>query len=1378
MTTTSGARIAVAPPSNARTMPFASGHAARTSRAQRTSASQVLPGSYGELRVEASRSHPVDRPKAPRCLHEIFEAQADKTPDAIALECGDRSYSYGDVEREANRLARYLVVRGIGVGSFVGLSLDRSEWPVIAILAVLKAGAAYVPIEPSLPNDRIRYIAEAASLAAIITNAHHQARLSEIVDAEVLTVDGYRLQSAGIAADRLSQFETSVHQEDICYVLFTSGTTGRPKGVVTEHRNVVHFVSAFNEVCATSSYDRVFQGFSLGFDGSVEEIWMAFSNGATLVCGDAETPRFGAELAAFLDEKKITFLSTVPTLLTTLPHDIASLMQLVVSGEACHVDLVNRWAHPGRLMLNVYGPTEATVNTTAAVLNAGAPVTIGKPLAGYEIHILDADLRPVAKGEKGELYIGGAGISRGYLGQPELTARSYIDWSLSSHDGGTAREDTQRLYKAGDLVRWNDDGELEFFGRIDNQIKIRGFRVELSEIEAVLLEQPGIAAAVVKVHEETGLQQLAAYVLRSSRTELDRGGVLAALRDRLPAYMVPTYLDALEAFPRLASGKVDRGQLPAPKHPLVNEDAATAADMSPLEARVAAVWAKQLGLSAVGPEQNFFTDLGGHSLVAAGLANALRTEFGVRVPVRDIYSHPTVRALAALFDTAEAQAQPDSGSPRPAAVGVTPKRPWYTTVLQVLYLVSVMPVLALPAVYVLPLAMDVLQRRGSMAEFAVLLLGVAAATWASLILLAIVAKWTIIGRYRPGRYPMWGGYYVRWWIVSRLQHLSHISVFNGTPLAPLLWRAFGAKVGKRCYINASLIYAWDCVRLGDDVSIGADTQLPGFRVEGGEMIVGTVDIGDRCFVGCHSVLGLGVRMGDESKLDDQSMLADGCEIPDGVAYRGSPAVRANVLAPFGQPVQFGGFRLAVFGCLQLVLGAATALLTLAPLAAGAGLAAMLAINYSVSVWVPAFFILVPTSLFLFALWAAFCKRIVQPFARVGLFELYSWHYLEHWLAELVMQIVKTVGRPIFTTIYLPPWMRLLGARLGCHTEMSTVWRVDPDMLVAGDGVFFADGCIIGSTRVHLGQFLIARNEIGNGSFIGNSAILPSGAIVGDNCLLGVLSAPPDPFRPIPDNTDWLGSPGFQLPNRQKVTGFDPRLTYTPSRKLYLQRALIDSLRVLIPGYVLAGIGIVSLLTILSVYETYGSSGAYTAMLLLTWAAILVCLATVIGAKWLVMGRFKPVVTPLWSSYVWWNEMVNGLYESLMAPLVTNFFGTPIASLLMRTLGCKVGKYCYIESALFSEFDLIEIGDHVALNAGSIVQNHLFEDRVMKSSSLLIADGCTVGNMSVVLYDTVMEPHAVLKPLSLLMKGERMPAGRHWQGSPTVEVCPSSRSRDS
>ena len=1319
--------------------------------------------------TDTERFNEGKQEKGPDCLHNIFEQQVISTPNNIALECADRKMTYRQVEAKANRMANYLRKSGVISGTFVGISMERSEWTIISVLAVLKAGGAYVPIEPSLPDDRIRYISEESDFVAVITDKANKHRINTVSKGQMVVVDDYRHVAHRFSEKLPDQDAWAAKPDDVCYVLFTSGTTGRPKGVVTEHRNAFHFVHAFNEPCTTTSEDRVYQGFSLGFDGSVEEMWMAFSNGATLVCGEAHTPKFGIELGQFLDEQRITFFSTVPTLLSTFTYDLPSLRQLVVSGEACHPDIVERWATSRRTMLNVYGPTEATVNTTASILEKGKPVTIGRPLDGYDIHILDTDMRQVADGEKGELYISGPTISRGYLNQPELTAKTYVDWvkPVEGDNVVAFKPKTLRLYKTGDLVRWNEEGELEFFGRIDSQVKLRGFRVELSEIEAVLLEQYEISAVTVQVTEHKGMQILVGYIILDEGIEtIDRNAILETLKDRLPTYMVPSFLDVLDSFPRLASGKVDRKQLPAPQEALIAEVETDEDNSSELEQEISDIWAKHFTLPTVGVEQDFFTDLGGHSLLAAQVAGSLYEKLGQKVSVRDLYRYPTVRKLAYIINKQAQEGGENENSALSEVPRVSAKWPWWTVAIQVIYFLSIIPVLALPLIFILPLGLEVIQQQTSVFEFSLKSIAVFGATWMGLILLAIASKWLLIGKYRPGIYPLWGSFYIRWWIVSRLQFLSAMSSFNGTPLAFLIWRAMGAKVGKGCHLNASLVYAWDCITLGDHVSIGLDTQMPALRVEKGYLVVGDITIGDRCFIGCHSTLGLNVKMEEGARLDDQSLLPDGFEAEKNAQYRGSPPEHATVPVPQGQPVTWSTSWLTCFTLLQITLGALSVLTALAPVFFASWIVALTAVHQSALISIPVFLASVPLTLITFAFWAAFLRKVVRPNPKPGIYELYSLKYLQHWLASLLMQTIKTICLSVFTTLYLPPLMRLLGARLGKHTEMSTVWRIDPEMVSAGDGVFFADGCMMGVARSHAGRVEVGSNNIGNNSFIGNSAILSTGNNVGDDCLLGVLSAVPDQMESIPDQSDWLGSPSFRLPNRQKTFCFDKDVTYRPTRSLYLQRAIIDTLRVLLPGYILGGLAVLSLLIILAVHDAYGLAAAYTVVPLLTWLGLAVCLTTVVGLKWLIMGVFKPVVVPLWCRYVWWNEFINGLYESLMSPWIANFFGTPFASMLLRSMGCKIGKYCYIETDLFSEFDLVEVGDHSALNAGVIIQNHLFEDRIMKSSYVRIKEGCTVGNMSVVLYDSTMENGSTLGQMSLLMKGETISEDKNWYGIPT------------
>ena len=1294
------------------------------------------------------------------CLHELFEAQADSAAAATAIICGDKSWSYAEIEERANRLARHLRARGAGPGTLVGLAFERSERPIIAILACLKAGAAYVPIDPGHPDERIRYIVEEAELELLLSEQALADRLRRAFTGTIVSLDSDAAAIADEPSARLTRAESGVVPHDLCYVIYTSGTTGRPKGVMTEHRNAFHFVRAFNEVCITARQDRIYQGFSLGFDGSVEEIWMAFSNGAALVVGTRDTPRFGNDLARYLARQGVTYFSTVPTMLSTMTDPIPSLRQLVVSGEVCPPELVARWANPDRLMLNVYGPTEATVNTTAFACEPGRPITIGRPLRGYETLILDADMRELPRGTQGELYVGGPGVSRGYMGQPDLTARAFV---TSPHDG-------RRLYRTGDLALIDEEGELVFFGRADDQVKIRGYRVELSEIASVLLEQPNIASATVRLYEHEGVQALAAYVVRDDpAAALDRAALLAALRAKLPVYMVPAYLDVLDELPMLSTGKVDRKRLPAPKLPLVDAASAGEPPATPLEAAIADAWAALFKLDRVGVEQDFFLDLGGHSLLAAQLVALLRDRADVHVPVRDVYSYPTVRKLAAYVAAQpKAEAKPEKPDKGIVPPNVLRKPGVLFTAAQMACIVVFGAIMALPLLVVIPVADDLLRERISIIQAILILLPFGIAMWVLFLAIGLSAKWILIGRYKAGAYPLWGTYHFRLWFAGGFQALGGLGLIVGTPLMPFYLRLMGAKVGRDCALDSALTSAYDLISIGDDTSIAADTQYGGSRVENGWLILGRVDIGSRCFVGGHSALGLNVRMEDGSRLDDQSLLADGETIPAGESWRGSPARPGEVTVPAGAPLRYGMGRKIWFCVATTLTTHLIGWLTAVP-----GIAVLLGWIWAFNNgWLPTLLVATALALPLFVvtsgLWIVLMKAVLQRRVKPGIYPLYSMYYMRHWLAYGLMRATRGLLLPVFTTLYLPPFMRLLGAKLGRHTEMSTVWSFMPEMIEAGDGVFFADGSLIGGRRTFGGRWEVAKNHIGDRSFIGNGAMLPTGAGLGDQCLLGVLSAPPQRTERTPDGTDWLGSPSFRLPNRQKVGGFDEKTTFRPTPSLYVQRALVDACRILIPGYTGFAFGLAGLVATLYTYEVYGAWAMMGMAIALGWTFAILAILLVVALKWAVMGRFKPVIVPLWCRYVWLNEMINGAYESIMSPVVSAFFGTALAAPILRTLGCKIGQHCYIGSALFSEFDLIEIGDYVALNAGAVVQNHLFEDRVMKSSYLRVADGCSIGNMAVVLYDTRMEEGAVLGPLSLLMKGEVQPAGTRWHGIPTVE----------
>jgi non-ribosomal peptide synthetase-like protein len=1312
---------------------------------------------------------------APRCLHELFEAQVDESPDALAVVRGDVQWSYAELERRANRLARHLRNIGIRPGALVGLFLRRTEKSVVAILATLKAGAAYVPIDPEMPAERVRHIVSQAEMAVVLTEQSLAERAAQRCRLTSIVVDGEDALLNNLPASRLVREETEVAPDDLCYVLYTSGSTGRPKGVMTEHRNIVRFVDSFNDVCQLNRTDRVYHGFALSFDGSVEEMWMAFSNGACLVVGAKDISQLGNDVARVFTENRVSVFSTVPTSLGMIHDDAPTLRLIIVSGEPCPPALVKKWARPERRMLNVYGPTETTVNATVAECRPDRPVTIGRPLRGYTAFVMSPEMQPVPPGQPGELYIGGVGVARGYLSEPGLTSKQFVPMALN----GNGRPST--LYRTGDLVKFNQEGDLEFIGRIDRQVKIRGFRVELSEIESVLREQPDIDQAVVNVIERNGHKELAAYVVCDKLNgDFDQDDLVLWLRDRLPIHMIPTYLDRLDELPVLASGKVDRKQLPEPSNPLVLSKRSIVDPDNEVEERIAEVWKSLFKGIPISMTDDFFLDLGGYSLLAVEMGTRLRKDYGYEVAIRDVYANPTIRQLAehlsAIEEARRESTEVDEPLPeRPSASEVIGSVPlllrWCCVTMQAMSISLIYGLMSLPVVIAVLLTYAALKSGISMLAYSLLLAGLVFVAPLLGIVFSIAVKWLVIGRYKPGRYPLWGFYYFRWWLATRVQVLAWTEVYTGTPLLNWYYRLMGAKVGKHCVLDTAYCVAFDLLSIGDDTCIGFETQLHGYRVEDGALVIGSMEIGSRCFVGTQCALGIDVKMGDDAYLDDQSLLPDGAVVADGESLRGSPARPAVISVPQidsnrserRHPILFG----FLFFLASELIGEFFMLTAVVPITLIVGFV----FAYSGVLWALAsFFLAIPACVVFFCLAVACFKAAVLPRSKPGVYPVESWAYLRRWSIDLLLRMSGGLLYTLYTTIYLPIWLRMLGARIGRRSEVATVTQLIPDLVEIDEESFFADGAIVGGRRLFRGHFQVDRNRIGRRTFVGNSAILPVGASLGDDCLVGVLSTPPGSAgSQTPDKTEWLGSPPFQLPHRQKVEGFDPSTTYRPSFRLYLLRCLIDAMRVLLPFY-LGGTGMFAFAAYVIATVQYFPIWVVFALSPVVMTGLMIVSATyVVALKYLFMGTFKPVVKPLWCPYVWLNEVVNGLYESLMMSVAAPLLGTPFMSWYLRLMGCKIGKWAFIETELFSEFDLVQIGDYAALNSGVVIQNHLFEDRIMKSSYLHIGNECSVGNMSVVLYDTEMQPGALVGPLSLLMKGESLPEKSRWIGIPTVRM---------
>ncbi|MBL8341598.1 MAG: amino acid adenylation domain-containing protein [Rubrivivax sp.] len=577
--------------------------------------------------------------------HGLFETQLRRSPHAEAVVFGTQCLSYEALDQRANRLAHELIARGVTPDALVGVYMERGIELAVALLAVLKAGAAYVPLDPAFPKERIEFMLGDAAVAALVTHAalgDALARGDSLARGALAHVPQLALDrdAAAIAARPATPPACAVSGSDLAYVIYTSGSTGRPKGVMIEHAAVVNFLRSMHHEPGIAAGDRWVSVTTLSFDIFGLELWGPLSAGGTVVLASRATALDGRALSDLLQEQRATVLQATPAtwrLLIEAGWSGLPGLKMLCGGEALPRDLAGRLLQLGGELWNMYGPTETTIwSTLTRITDAAEPITIGRPIAGTSVAILEASGQLAVPGVAGELCIGGAGVARGYHQRPELTAEKFATLSLA---GGAP----ERWYRTGDLARLRSDGRLEFIGRRDNQIKLRGYRIELGEIEAALAAAPGVQQAVVVVREDVpGDQRLVAYVV--ARDGFAADAVRTALRARLPEYMVPNHVVALGALPLTPNGKIDRKALPAPA-PEAPADAGPPVVMGPAEQRVADAWRELLGLPRVGLQDNFF-DLGGHSLLLVRLQARLQREFERELPLVELFQYPTVQAQA------------------------------------------------------------------------------------------------------------------------------------------------------------------------------------------------------------------------------------------------------------------------------------------------------------------------------------------------------------------------------------------------------------------------------------------------------------------------------------------------------------------------------------------------------------------------------------------------------------------------------------------------------------------------------------------------------------------------------------------------------------
>ena len=1049
-------------------------------------------------------------------------------------------------------------------------------------------------------------------------------------------------------------------------------------------------------------------------------------------------------------------------------------------------DLVRRWSRPGRRILNCYGPTETTVSSSCCELLPDRPVTLGRPFPTYTFYVLDENLRQVPDGEVGEICIGGPGTGLGYLNLKELTAERFIPNPVDAD-----RAAVPRIYRTGDLGRSTPSGEYEYLGRIDTQVKIRGYRIELGEIEQVIREDDAVENAVVTTVERDGVvSDLVGYVtvrgvLTAEQETALRERLHASLRRRLPAYMVPSFVEVLDAFPLLAADKVNRSALPSPTSPpLASRSGAHVPPATPLEAELVAAWQEILRLPEVSVEDDFFCDLGGHSLTAARLISRLREQPRMAgLAMGDLYSRPTIRSLADLVDhelAAPATAE-HVGPDRPAPLRHTSRRVWACgaaqVVLDLLWLLAwtgptllviyasllFEPRLGVPVVGLPPTLADLLTAP-TPAEVAGLVVVWAGWVLGTLFLVPVVLGRLVMWGLRPGWYPMWGLTYLRFWFYGRVTAFTPLGLLSGSPFESLYLRLLGARIGRRCQLASSTISLPMFVELGDDVSVNYGATVQPYVLEGGRLYIAPIRVGSGSFLGCGSTILAGAEIGARASIGDKSLVHAAARIPSGEHWAGSP-IRPTTAPPLlAEMVERADRRRWTVSVLAgylagMVLLTLLPLLAFAPSAVVVGYAAVAhGLLWGIVAVVPA----APLYVLMTCLVLIVAKRAVLPRVQPGIHPARGWFGVREWVSKNIVALSVALIHTIYCTLYVIPFLRGLGLRIGRWCEIAVPGYIDPDMTITGDQTFLAAAVCISPPVYHHGCIAMNVAEMGRRSFLGNVALLPGTSRMGDNSLVGVQSLAPARVEP---GTTWLGSPAMFLPRRQESQKYPERLVYAPTWGMIAVRLALEVFRVFLPGVIL---GTSTLIGLYVTIRLIGIHPPLTVLLMLPAVGLALGLAAVLVVvlfKWSIIGRYRPRVEPYWGTWVRGTELITGLFETVAAPMVALLAGTPLLPVMLRLFGVHVGRRVYLTTAGGTEFDLIAIGDDAVISPGAITQTHLFEDRVMKMSRVEVGPEATVGSGSVVLYDASVGAGTTLDALSLVMKGEALPAGSRWRGIP-------------
>ena len=868
-------------------------------------------------------------------LPELFRRSAKEFAGKTALIFHDESLTYAQLDNWSDAVAEYLLSKGIGHKSNVGVWWQRGLELHAIILGIVKSGATYVPVDREIPAERVEVILQEVGAAACFSAQQlnvacemlevpglpraFQNKTLNNTDINAAYFENDLKPSALCASNKNVQDSSDVEvlspgadraeankplPSDCAYVLYTSGSTGKPKGIPISHRQICHLVRSEQTVIQIRPEDKVYQGFSVSFDMWCEETWISYFAGATLWVADNTISKAIDELSDTLKREKITVLHAVPSLLAVMEDTIPSIRLINAGGEACTPQVLAKWSREGVQFFNSYGPTETTVTATMAALGPKDHIVIGQPLPNYNLAVVDEALNLVPVGEAGELVITGPGVATGYVKLPQLTKEKFVPKpaSLDQLPGTT-------IYRTGDVAIINKDGSVDMQGRLDDQIKLRGYRIELGEIEAKLNEIAGVRSAAVAVKKDSsGQEHLVGYVVTEGLSCIDESVFRVELSKSLPSYMVPSAISVLPEMPRMPSGKINRKALPVPSSLMVdiNSSSETIDLNAPMPDRIMAVLHRIFPNRAIEQSMDFFTDLGGHSLLAAGFVSQLRRDAGLpNASLKDVYINRPLSSLVNVWNTrAEA---------KPKAKRVFNKVPVYRHIAcwaaQSVALLVVYGLFAFQ-IFIPYLGYYYVDQETSNVAYSII---------TSLVLFSLIppiftiicigTKWLVIGKMKAGDYPLWGTYYFRWWLVKTMQRLLPAQFLNGTPLYPTYLKWLGVKIAPDAQISDFSFGAEDLITIGSDVSISSQTNLNNAFVENGMLKLRSIFLGDHAYIGSSAVISGDSRIEAWGELQDLSFLQPGKTIGSGEVWQGSPAQlkEKKNIADLPQPLQISTY---------------------------------------------------------------------------------------------------------------------------------------------------------------------------------------------------------------------------------------------------------------------------------------------------------------------------------------------------------------------------------------------------------------------------------------------------------------------------------------